>query len=225
MNQTKWSASVIRASLGTLAESARELESAGCAELHVDVADGTFTPDFALGPEFVETLRDACGLPCSAHLMIENPAKHIDRFIEAGCSAIYIHFEADTHCHRTLAKIRDAGIEAGLALCPSTPLTKIEYLMGEADRLLILAADPLGKETYLPGTLDRVSILRENLDHLENCGRIEVEGNLTAQDAALLSREGADGFVLDRAETLNSTDLAKSLKDYFAAFEEAHVTA
>jgi ribulose-phosphate 3-epimerase len=191
----------------------------------VDVADGTFTPDFAMGPEFVETLRDSCGLPCSAHLMIENPAKHIDRFIEAGCSAIYIHFEADNHCHRTLAKIRDAGIEAGLALCPSTPLTKIGYLMGEADRLLILAADPLGKETYLSGTLDRVSILHENLEHLEKRGRIEVEGNLTAQDAALLSREGADGFVLDRAETLNSPDLTKSLKDYFAAFEEAHVTA
>ena len=211
--------------LGQLAESARALESAGCAELHVDVADGAFTPDFALGPDVVRTLREACALPCSAHLMVEKPAKHIDRFVQAGCSAIYIHAEADIHSHRALAQIRDAGAKAGLAVCPSTPLTKIEYLMGGADRLLVLASDPLDLDTYLPGTLDRVRILRENLDYMESRARIEVEGNLTAEDAALLTREGADGFILDRAEVLKSADLAISLKEFSAAFEEALVTA
>ncbi|MDP7638950.1 MAG: ribulose-phosphate 3-epimerase [Candidatus Hydrogenedentes bacterium] len=225
MTHTIWSASVLRCDLGRLAESAKELESAGCADLHVDVADGSFTPDFALGPDAVRALRDACGLPCAAHLMVEQPGKHIDRFIQAGCAAIYTHAEADIHAHRALAQIRDAGAEAGLAVCPSTPLTKIQYLMGGADRLLVLASDPLGAAAYLPGTLDRVRILRENLDYLASRARIEVEGNLTVQDAALLSREGADGIILDRAEVLNSEDLTKCLKDYFVAFEESRVTA
>ena len=106
------------ANLGRLEDDVKALESAGCDELHADVADGLFAPGFTLGPQFVKAAKESCALPCNAHLMVNAPERHIARFAAAGCDGITVHIEDCVHVRRVLAHIRDLGVSPGVAVNP-----------------------------------------------------------------------------------------------------------
>lgn len=211
MNNVTWSVAVSQLDLGRLKEEVGALESAGCGELHFDVMDGRFTPDFGVGTDVIAAARACSALPCEAHLMIERPERHVDRFIELGCASIVVHAEACAHAHRVLAQIRDAGASPGVAIYPGSSLTKLEYLLSSADRVLLLTADAPDAAVY-----ERVKILRENIAYKELRCRIEVEGRIDAKRAALLASHGADVFVLDTPDATTPDGLA-ALRDRASA--------
>lgn len=185
------------ANLARLEDDLRELEQAGCDELHFDIMDGQFVPNFTLGFDFIKAARRVCGLPCHAHLMIAKPEDYIDRFVEAGCNTVTVHVETCIHAHRTLAQIRGAGASPGIALNPATPLTKLDFLFDHIDRVLVMTVDPgYAGQKIIPNSFERVRILRENINYRERAVAIEVDGNINVRNAAQLANAGANVFVL-----------------------------
>jgi len=210
------------ANLARLEDDLKALEQAGCDELHFDVMDGMFVPNFTLGFGTIEAARRSCGIPCTAHLMITRPEDYIERFVEAGCSTVVVHAEACTHAHRTLTQIRDAGASPGIAINPATPLTKLEYLLDLADRVLVMTVDPgYAGQTMIRGAGERVKILRENIEYRNRPVHIEVDGNINVENAAILSRAGADIFILGTASIFHGGNLAEN----FEAFKKKVVVA
>jgi ribulose-phosphate 3-epimerase len=208
-------ASVMCANLTKLGDDLKFLERAGCDELHFDIMDGLFVPNFTLGFDFIKAARGCCNIPCSAHLMISRPEDYIERFCEAGCASITIHIETTMHAQRLLTHIRGCGASPGIALNPATPLTKIDYLLDYADRVLVMTVDPgYAGQKIITGAFDRVRILRKNIQYRELRTRIEVDGNIDVVNAATLSRAGAEIFVLGSSSIFKGGDLENALHQF-----------
>lgn len=217
-NPLTYSASVMCANLARLEDDLKSLEAAGCDELHFDVMDGVFVPNFTLGFDLIKAAKRSCGLPCSAHLMIVKPEDYIQRFVDAGCTSLTVHAETCVHAQRVLAMIRDAGASPGIALNPATPLTKLEYLLDYVDRVLIMTVDPgYAGQTIIPNAFERVRILKQNIDYRKLPARIEVDGNIDVRNAALLANMGAEIFVLGSASIFKGGDPGERLQPFKAA--------
>lgn len=215
-----YSASVMCANLRRLEDDLKALEAAGCHELHFDVMDGVFVPNYTLGFDFIKAARESCGLPCSAHLMTVCPERYIERFVEAGCSTITVHVESTVHAQRLLTQIRDLGASPGISLNPGTPLTKLEFLLDYVDRVLVMTVDPgFAGQKIIPNSYERVRILKQNIDHRKLPARIEVDGNINVRNAAILANMGASVFVLGTASIFNNKNM--SLGDAYRAFKTA----
>lgn len=218
-----WAASVMCANLARLEDDLKALEDSHCDELHFDIMDGLFVPNFTLGFDMINAVRRCCRLPCSAHLMISRPEDYIDRFAEAGCGSITIHVESCAHPQFLLARIRDVGASPGIALNPATPLTRLDYLLEFVDRVLLMTVDPgYAGQKILPSAFERVRLLRENLDHRRLATRIEVDGNINVRNAALLSRAGADIFVLGSSSIFTGGELRQAFEQFKASVALAY---
>ena len=193
----KLSASLMCANLLRLEEDLLALKEGGIDELHFDIMDGAFVPNLTLGLDFIRAARSCVDTPGSAHLMMHRPEKYVERFIEAGCKSVTVHVEACRHPHRVLGQIRAAGGSPGIAINPATPLTKLDYLLPEADRVLVMTVDPgYAGQTIVPFAFERVRILAENLRSRRLNVAIEVDGNISPENARKLSEAGAKIFVL-----------------------------
>lgn len=226
MQKFTGSASVMCANLLRLEDDLQALERAGCDELHFDIMDGTFVPNFTLGFDFIKAAKSATNLPCNAHLMISRPELYVKRFVEAGCSSITVHIETCTHAHRVLGQIRDAGASPGIAINPGTPLFKLEYIMPLADRILVMCVDPgYAGQQIIPSAFERVRILRENITYQELRTKIEVDGNINVPNAARLWKMGAEIFVLGSSSIFTGAPLEVALPEFRAAVERESVVA
>ncbi|GMU92085.1 MAG: ribulose-phosphate 3-epimerase [Candidatus Hydrogenedentota bacterium] len=219
----KYSASIMCADLGNLERDLRVLEEAGCDELHFDIMDGLFVPNFTLGFDIIRAAHRVCSLPCHAHLMVTNPERYIERFVEAGCSSVSVHVETCTHAHRTLDQIRAAGASPGIAINPATPLTKLEYLLDRIDRVLVMTVDPgYAGQSIIGTSFERVRILGENLRYRELRATIEVDGNIDVRNAAQLANLGARIFVLGSSSIFKGNGrLQEKLAAFRAAVDDA----
>lgn len=221
-----FSVSVRRLNLANLGTALRALESAGLAELKVDVADGTFVPEFMLGFETIEAVRGVSTLPLHAHLMTERPERYLDAMHRLGCAAVTIPIEASLHAHRTLARIRDLGMAAGVSLLPDSALTKLEYVMGAVDHVVLPVRDASAHAAPVLGVaFERVRILRENLDYQESKAIVHVEGGIAASDAARFAAVGATRIVIDRPEVLGPEASATAVAEFIEAVARARRTA
>ena len=226
MSRPEWSAAVRCADLGNLAAGLRAFEEAGCSELHFDVRDGAFAPGFGLGFEVLEAVKAASKLPCDAHLMVTRPERYVEAFADAGCAGLTVHVEATLHAARTLDRIRESGMAPGIAINPATPLTKLEYLFPQVDRVLLLAQEPGAELQETPGAVfERVKILRQGLDYHERGVKLQVEGICGSADTARLLELGADIVVLDMPELYASDDLAGGLMAFIEEVAEARKVA
>lgn len=193
----KYAASVMCANLARLEDDLKILEEAGCDELHFDIMDGLFVPNFTLGVDFIKAAKGVCSLPCHAHLMIMKPESYIERFVDAGCDIVSVHVETCPHAHRTLEQIRAAGASPAIAINPATPLTKLDFLLDYVDRIMVMTVDPgYAGQRIIPGAFERVKILKENVDYRERRIEIEVDGNIDVHNAAILANMGASVFVM-----------------------------
>jgi len=193
----KYAASVMCANLARLEDDLKALEDAGCDELHFDIMDGTLVPNFTLGFDFIKAAKNVCGLPCHGHLMIVEPEKYIERFVDAGCDIVSVHVETCPHAHRTLEQIRAAGASPAIAINPATPLTKLDFLLDYVERVMVMTVDPgYASQKIIPGAFERVKILKENVDYRERRIDIEVDGNIDVHNAAVLANMGARVFVM-----------------------------
>jgi ribulose-phosphate 3-epimerase len=188
----KLSPSILNADFGRLAEQVREAEAAGADYLHVDVMDGQFVPNISLGPAIVAAIRQATSLPLDLHLMIEEPRRFLREFVEAGAGIMTVHAEAVRHLHATVAAIQDAGVRAGVALNPATPLSAVEEIVDRLDLLLIMTVNPgFGGQGLIPETLDKIARARALLDARGARAELEVDGGVKAENVGEVVRRGA----------------------------------
>lgn len=216
-------ASVMCANLLRLEEDLHALREGGIDELHFDIMDGAFVPNLTLGFDMIKAARACVDVPCNAHLMMYHPERYVQRFVDAGCSSISVHVEACTHPHRVLGQIRAAGASPGIAVNPATPLTKLDYLLPEADRVLVMTVDPgYAGQAIVPFAFERVQILAEHLRQRKANIQIEVDGNISPENARKLRDAGARIFVLGTSAIFrpHTGGLAAALRDFRAGLEQ-----
>ncbi len=192
----KISSSIMCSSFRKLEEELRLLEELRIEYIHVDIMDGHFVPNFTLGPDFVRAVRSMTSLPMDIHLMVENPESWIGPFKPREGDIVTIHQEATVHLQRALSMIRDTGARAGVALNPATPLCTIEHVLDDVDLVLIMTVNPgYAGQKLVPATLKKIT---ETCVLARNSGRnaeIEVDGNVSFENAEKMRRAGADIFV------------------------------
>jgi ribulose-phosphate 3-epimerase len=158
--------------------------------------DGHFVPNITIGPPVVAALRRVTRLPLDVHLMIAEPDRYLEAFVDAGASILTIHVEAATHVHRTLARIRELGARAGLALNPGTPIQQAADVAGDLDLLLVMSVNPgFGGQSFIPRSLDRIAEARRLLDRTGRGVDVEVDGGVDAGNAGALVQAGATMLV------------------------------
>jgi ribulose-phosphate 3-epimerase len=188
--------SVLAADLGFLAEQVGAAEAGGADWIHVDVMDGRFVPNLSFGSLIVEAVRRATSLPVDVHLMIEAPERTIDAYADAGADGITVHAEATPHPHRALQRIRDAGLRAGIAVNPLTPLHVFDDAWGDIGLALLMTVNPgFGGQRFLASSIGRIERLRAARDGAGAACLIQVDGGIGAATAARAVQAGADVLV------------------------------
>jgi ribulose-phosphate 3-epimerase len=192
--------SILSADFGRLAEEVRAVEAAGADLIHVDVMDGRFVPNITIGPIVVEAVRRATKLPIDVHLMIVEPEKYVEAFAGAGASLISVHAEVSPHLHRTLQAIRAAGARPAVALNPSTPISAVEWVIGDCEMVLVMTVNPgFGGQRYIDGCTEKVRALRALADARNPALEIEVDGGVKPDTAAVVGGAGANVLVAGTA--------------------------
>jgi ribulose-phosphate 3-epimerase len=195
-------ASILSADFGRLADEVRAAEAAGADWLHVDVMDGRFVPNLTIGPDVVGAIARARAgkIPVDVHLMIEEPDRYLERFVEAGATALGVHVEACPHLHRTLQSIRALGVRACVALNPATPASAIEPVLGQVDQVLVMTVNPgFGNQRMIREALLKLRELRTLIERRALAVDLVVDGGIgleTVEEAAL---NGAHVFVMGSA--------------------------
>jgi ribulose-phosphate 3-epimerase len=189
--------SILSADFRKLESEIRAVDEAGADLFHVDVMDGHFVPNITIGPMIVEAARKATTLQLDVHLMIDNPAAFVESFAHAGADIITIHAEADNHLFRTVDAIRSLGKKAGVALNPSTPLTAVEYLIGEIDLLLIMTVNPgFGGQSYITAMNNKIRAARSMIKDSGRSILLAVDGGIKARNARLVADHGGNVLVM-----------------------------
>lgn len=198
--QIRIAPSVLAADFGCLAEQVKEAEEAGADLLHCDVMDGHFVPNLTFGPGVVRALRNSTTVPLDVHLMILDPELSMKAYAEAGAAIITIHQETCPHLHRTLTEVRRMGVEAGVALNPSTPVATIEPVLDEMDLLLIMTVSPgFGGQQFIEACLRKVEAARTLREQSGLRFSIEVDGGIDTTNAGRVVAAGADTLVAGTA--------------------------
>jgi ribulose-phosphate 3-epimerase len=192
--------SLLSADFGRLAEEVRAVEAAGADLIHVDVMDGRFVPNITIGPLVVEAVRKVTKLPIDAHLMIVEPERYVEAFAKAGADLVSVHAEVSPHLHRTLQAIRAAGARPAVALNPSTPLSAVEWVLGDCEMVLVMTVNPgFGGQKYIASGTRKVAELRALADRVNPALEIEVDGGVKPETAAAVAAAGANVLVAGTA--------------------------
>jgi ribulose-phosphate 3-epimerase len=188
--------SILTADFLVLGQQLAAAEGAGVDFIHLDIMDGRFVPNISFGFVVVEAVRRATALPLDVHLMIAEPERYVDDFIDAGADLLTIQVESCVHSHRTLARVQERGATAGIALCPGTPLISIEELIPLVGQVLVMSVNPgFGGQSFIPGMLSKIRRARSILDAQERFISLEIDGGIKASNIRRVVEAGADSFV------------------------------
>ncbi len=214
IKKRKISPSILSADFACLGEGVKQVEEGGADWIHLDVMDGHFVPNITIGPMVVKALRKETNLPLDVHLMIEKPERYIAAFADAGSDYLTVQAEACVHLHRVLESIRQAGMKAGVALNPHTPLCSIEEVLGDLDLILIMSVNPgFGGQQFIPSALDKLERLQamlaeKKIVHID----VQVDGGVKLDNARRISDAGAEVLVAGSA-IFNTPDPAAAVRE------------
>ncbi len=185
--------SVLSADFSALGRDVSMIESAGAHLIHVDVMDGHFVPNITIGPLVMNSLTGKTDMPFDVHLMISEPDRYIGSFATPQTEFITVHAEACTHLHRTLQAIRSLGVKSGVALNPATPLSAAEYVLDEADMVLIMSVNPgFGGQRFISSALRKVQELAALREEAGLGFEIEIDGGVGVGNIREVTSAGAD---------------------------------
>lgn len=192
--------SILSADFSRLAEEIAMCEAGGADLIHIDVMDGRFVPNLTFGAKVIASVREVTELPLDVHMMVVQPENYFDAFADAGAAGMTIHAEAAPHLQRQLARIRELGCKAGVAVNPATPLTAVAEVLDYLDLLLVMTVNPgFGGQEFIPGSLDKVKRARAMLDKAGTSAALEVDGGVDRGTIRGLWEAGADTFVSGNA--------------------------
>ncbi len=190
------SASLLGCDLGAVAEGVATAEKSGCDELHIDIMDGHFTPNIALGLPIAAAVRPLTKLPCEAHMMVAKPTKYVKDYAPF-CDIYTFHIESGDDPLRTVELIHDSGLQAGVAVNPDTSLDALDNVLGVADRILVMSVVP-GKagQPFLKTVLPKISDLKDKLSKAGGRATVAVDGGVKVANSAQILKSGAQILVM-----------------------------
>jgi ribulose-phosphate 3-epimerase len=192
--------SMLDIDLGRIRDELAAVEAAGADRVQWDVMDGSFVPRLTYGADVVRAVRDQSPLPFEAHLMVDSPERHWQAFVDAGCEVVIVHAEATRHLHLLLQRLREAGVRAGVALNPATPLDMVADALDLVDHLLVMTVNPgAGGQGFISSMLPKVRTARELIDGAGLPVDLEVDGGVSAATAPQAAEAGANLLVAGSA--------------------------
>lgn len=210
--------SILSADFSRLGEDVALIEKAGAHVIHVDVMDGHFVPNISYGATVMKSLEGKTKLPFDVHLMIENPDQYIEDFVTDQTEFITVHQEACPHLHRTLQHIKGMGVKAGVALNPATSLFALDYILEDADLVLIMSVNPgFGGQKFIGSALEKVRRLREMRDQ-RNCEfTIEIDGGINLENVKAVTGAGVE-MVVAGSSVFKAPDVEQRVQEFLELF-------
>ena len=209
--------SILSADFAVLGEAVAAVERGGADLIHVDVMDGHFVPNITIGPPVVRSIKRVAHVPLDVHLMITDPDRYIDAFVEAGAAMISVHVEVLPHLHRTVRAIQALGAKAGVVLNPSTPVVALEQIAGDVDFVLVMSVNPgFGGQAFIPRSESKVKEVRALLDRTANPAPVEIDGGIDRQNVGCVVAAGARIIVAGSA-VFHTPDAERATRELRAA--------
>jgi len=188
--------SILSADFSKLEEQIRYVEVGGADVIHCDIMDGKFVPNITFGPVVVEAVRRITKLPIDVHLMIKDPDKFIEDFVNAGADYISVHQEEVVHLNRTISKIKELGAKAGVVINPATPVNTLVDILEYVDFVLVMSVNPgFGGQRFIESSLRKIEELKKIREDKNLDFEIEIDGGVTSKNIEKISNAGCDIFV------------------------------
>ncbi|MFA5325080.1 MAG: ribulose-phosphate 3-epimerase [Bacteroidales bacterium] len=206
------STSILSADFTNLARDIQMINESEADWFHLDIMDGVFVPNISYGFPVVRAIASLAKKPLDVHLMIVNPDIYIPVLAEIGVDYISVHYETCTHLHRTIQSIHCAGIKAGVAINPHTPVSVLEEIIGDCDLIVLMSVNPgFGGQSFIENSVDKVKRLKKLISVKETKCLIEVDGGINAENAKILVSAGAD-ILVSGSSVFGSNNPRESIK-------------
>ena len=192
--------SILSADFAALGDAIAAVERGGADLIHVDVMDGHFVPNITIGPPVVRAIKRVASRPLDVHLMIEEPDRYIEEFVDAGAEMVSVHVEAVPHLQRTISFIKKLGARAGAVLNPSTPAITLQDIAGDLDYVLVMSVNPgFGGQEFIPHSVEKLRHVRDVLTAAGSSAPIEIDGGIDEETAPKVVAAGARILVAGHA--------------------------
>src|SRR5215475_10061307 len=217
----KLAPSILAADFARLGEQVAEAERARADRIHVDVMDGHFVPNIAIGAPIVQSLRRVTSLPMETHFMISDPDFFLDEFSQAGSDSFLVHWEGNNNLHRTVQRIKALGKRPGIVINPATPAIVLKEILPDVDQVLVMTVNPgFGGQHFIATTVPKIRRVRQMIDEIKPGCDLEVDGGIDPKTAPLTVEAGANVLVAGSAIFNAKEGIAAAMQRLQAAVEK-----
>lgn len=196
MGQVRIAPSMLAADFANLQRDTEMVNNSVADWFHLDIMDGVFVPNISFGMPVIKSIAEHAKKTLDVHLMIVDPDRYVSTFADLGADVLTVHLEACTHLHRTVQSIKQAGMQAGVAINPHTPISALESIIKEVDLVCVMSVNPgFGGQSFIETTYDKVKSLRQLIEVNHSKALIEIDGGVTSANASALIEAGANVLV------------------------------